>query len=83
MIQIMVMYDISVDRTRNKVADTCKDYGLDRWQYSVFAGRLSKRQLRALTKELRHLIENDASILIVQLASDDWEKRIALGGCPA
>jgi CRISPR-associated endonuclease Cas2 len=32
------MYDIENDRIRRKVAEDCKDSGLERVQYSVFRG---------------------------------------------
>lgn len=38
----LVIYDIEVDRTRNRIAEVCKDYGLERVQYSVFFGSLSR-----------------------------------------
>ena len=34
-----VIYDISNDRTRSRVASKCKNYGLDRIQKSAFIGR--------------------------------------------
>lgn len=79
MLWIMVIYDISEDRTRTKVYDICKDYGLDRQQYSVFAGRLRARQVRALAKELRHETQGGGHIVIVPLDEDNWDKRIELG----
>ena len=38
----LLVYDISHDRTRSRVADVCLDYGLDRFQYSAFVGRLTR-----------------------------------------
>ncbi len=35
-----LVYDIPEDRLRAKVADYCLDFGLDRVQYSAFAGAL-------------------------------------------
>lgn len=79
MLRLMVLYDITDDRRRNKIVDICLDYGLDRTQYSVFAGQLKARQIRALSKELRHQIDKEGYVLIIPIASDDWERRITLG----
>ena len=37
----MIIYDIEDNRIRYKIAEVCKDYGLDRIQLSVFAGMLA------------------------------------------
>ena len=31
-----VIYDVEDDRVRTRVSNTCKDYGLERIQYSAF-----------------------------------------------
>ena len=38
----LLVYDISDDRIRTKIADACLDYGLDRFQYSAFYGNISR-----------------------------------------
>jgi CRISPR-associated protein Cas2 len=35
-----VVYDIEDDRVRARIASACKDYGLERIQYSAFCGQL-------------------------------------------
>ncbi|NJL05964.1 MAG: CRISPR-associated endonuclease Cas2, partial [Chloroflexaceae bacterium] len=40
--RVLVLYDISDDRARQRVADACLDYGLERVQFSVFVGALSR-----------------------------------------
>lgn len=79
MIRVLVIYDIQKDRARTKVAETCQDYGLDRQQYSVFTGELKTRQIHALRKELMKLAEEDAYIVIIAIAADDWDKRVEIG----
>jgi CRISPR-associated protein Cas2 len=74
MVRIMVVYDISDDRSRHKVSETCLDYGLDREQFSVFTGRLSARHIKEMSKVLRSLIEC-GYVLIVPIASDEWQRR--------
>ena len=38
----LLIYDISHDGVRTKVADACLDYGLERIQYSAFLGSLTR-----------------------------------------
>jgi CRISPR-associated protein Cas2 len=77
-LRILVTYDISDDKARRKVSDCCLDYGLDRHQFSVFSGCLKPVHIRALAKALGPFTKT-GSVLIIQIAADDWDKRIELG----
>lgn len=77
--RFLLMYDIQADAIRQKVCDICLDYGLDRQQYSIFVGILSKSQARALSRELAHLINNDAFVIIIPIATTEWDNRFELG----
>jgi CRISPR-associated protein Cas2 len=79
MVRVIVLYDISQDRTRTAVCDICKDYGLDRQQYSVFTGLLKSRQVRALVKELRHETRTGGHVLVIPVDADNWEQRMEFG----
>jgi len=48
----LVIYDIPDDRLRNKIAEVCKDYGLERIQYSAFYGDLSHNLRSELARRL-------------------------------
>jgi len=48
----LVIYDIEDDRSRNKVAEACKDFGLQRLQYSCFRGTLSANKREELLERL-------------------------------
>lgn len=76
---ILVFYDVQQDRTRNKVIETCLDYGLDRLQYSVFVGQLKTRQLHALGRELNALVTAGCHVFIIPIAANNWEKHLELG----
>jgi len=52
----VVIYDITRDSLRNKVANKLKDYGLNRIQYSAFVGDLRARNLRSLVIDLKKLL---------------------------
>jgi CRISPR-associated protein Cas2 len=75
----MVVYDISDDKARHKASETCLDYGLDRFQYSVFSGLLKPTHVRELAKLLRPHART-GNIMILPISADDWERRTNLGG---
>lgn len=54
----VVIYDISDDNLRALVAETLKDYGLQRIQYSGFMGDLRRDKLNSLLVDLRNLIKD-------------------------
>ena len=49
----LVLYDIEEDRPRSRVVNICKDYGLQRIQYSVFLGRLNRNRRESLCQRLQ------------------------------
>ncbi|MEM6283644.1 MAG: CRISPR-associated protein Cas4 [Chloroflexota bacterium] len=53
---ILLLYDITHDGTRTRIADTCLDYGLDRVQYSAFAGWLSRNHQEELMLKVTGLL---------------------------
>lgn len=54
----LIIYDITDDNLRSRVAETLKDYGLSRIQYSAFIGQLARHRLNSLTVDLKNLIED-------------------------
>jgi CRISPR-associated protein Cas2 len=72
----LLIYDISHDGTRNKVADVCLDYGLARIQYSAFLGQLTAvHQRELLLKIQRRLGEHGANIQLFPLDEKAWAGR--------
>jgi hypothetical protein len=51
----MVIYDVEDDWARNRVAETCKDFGLARVQYSCFRGKLSGNKREELYERFRKI----------------------------
>jgi CRISPR-associated protein Cas2 len=49
----LVIYDIPDDKLRNKLASICKDYGLERIQFSAFVGSLSWNRREELFLRLK------------------------------
>jgi len=54
----VVIYDITDDNLRALVAETLKDYGLQRIQYSAFIGDLRRNELNSLLVDLKNLIKD-------------------------
>jgi CRISPR-associated protein Cas2 len=75
----LLIYDITHDGTRSKVADVCLDYGLERVQYSAFLGELSKvHQRELLLKIKRRLGEHGANIQLFPLDEKCWSGRCVI-----
>jgi CRISPR-associated protein Cas2 len=67
-----VFYDIEVDRIRNKIADICLDFGLERIQFSGFSGKLGRNKREELFLKLTNVINEGAGkILILPLCEKD------------
>ena len=49
----MLIYDIPDDKVRHKVSERCKDYGLERIQYSAFAGDLDRNRREEMLMRLK------------------------------
>lgn len=74
--QCLLIYDIPDDRARQRVADACLDYGLQRIQYSAFIGPLSNTHRRALLGELRERVRGKAAnIQLFPLDEQSWQGR--------
>jgi len=57
-LRYVVIYDITDDNLRSLVAETLKDYGLQRIQYSAFIGHLRRNELNSLIVDLKNLIKD-------------------------
>lgn len=75
----IVLYDISHDRTRTKVSDRCGDFGLVRFQFSAFHGRLSKNRREELAIVLEDIISvHGGKIAILPIGDQELNSRIDL-----
>jgi len=70
-----VVYDISKDRTRTKIADRCLDFGLQRVQKSVFLGDISPNRVEEILEFSRELLnlETDA-VYVFPMCREDFDK---------
>ncbi len=68
----LVIYDITEDKIRNRIAEVCKDYGLRRIQWSAFLGKLSVNLREELhLKLVKTLKDNDGDIQLYPICSKD------------
>ena len=75
-----VIYDISNDRTRTKIADQCLDYGLQRVQKSVFLGDLEANRVDEVIEFSRQLLDLETdSVYVFPMCREDFEKVRILG----
>ena len=68
----LVIYDIEDDRVRGRVANACKDYGLERIQYSAFSGLLDATRRGELAARLGDTLGRDVGkILLLAVCEKD------------
>ena len=71
--RLLILYDIPDDRLRGRVADACLDYGLERIQFSAFAGELQRVHQRELElKVTRLLARQPAKVRFLALDERTW-----------
>lgn len=81
---IYIFYDVEDNGIRNKVAETCKDYGLERIQFSGFSGILNKNKREELFLKLSFLInDKTGKLLMLPVCERDMKaKRELIQGSP-
>ncbi|NLZ30984.1 MAG: CRISPR-associated endonuclease Cas2 [Methanomicrobiales archaeon] len=57
---VWVAYDISDNRLRTRIANQCKDFGLVRFQKSIFLGESDRSTLQLLTSSIRREMDGNA-----------------------
>ena len=77
--QTLVVYDIPHDGARNKIADACKDYGLDRIQYSAFLGDLARTHQEELIKKIgSKLGKRPGKVHLFSICEKDWRLKLEI-----
>jgi CRISPR-associated protein Cas2 len=75
-----VVYDISNDRTRTRIARRCLDAGLYRVQKSVFLGDLAANRVEEILLFSQELLDlNTDSVYIFPMCQDDFARVRILG----
>jgi len=81
--QTLVVYDIPSDKVRNRVAERCKDYGLERIQWSAFRGELSTAGRRELALRLTQTVgREEGNIQLYPICDKDMALLIEIKGGP-
>jgi len=72
---VYVFYDIEDDKIRTKAAEICKDFGLQRTQFSGFIGYMSRNRREEMAIKLRDLLgENNGKILVQPVCEKDFRE---------
>ncbi len=72
---LLVIYDLALDKERDRLANLCLDFGLARIQYSAFLGDVSTRLKQRFINELNDRSFGTDSNIQVFLLEQDWQKR--------
>jgi CRISPR-associated endonuclease Cas2 len=64
--EILVFYDVPDDKTRNKIGEKLKDYGLKRIQFSGFSGRLNRVLREKLKETLKAIVGDKEAVVYIQ-----------------
>ena len=74
--QCVVVYDIPDDGKRGKIADACLDYGMDRVQFSAFAGDLAPTHQDELMLRIASVLGKlPGKVQLVPVCEKDWSAR--------
>ncbi|MCG2724904.1 MAG: CRISPR-associated endonuclease Cas2 [Elusimicrobia bacterium] len=77
---LLVFFDISDDKIRRRISEVCKDYGLNRIQYSVFWGTLTKNKREEFCFKISEEIKvKNAKILIQPICEKCFECAFVIG----
>ena len=77
---IWVIYDITSNKDRTKIAKTCKEYGLIRVQYSVFFGEIPSHSMDEIAEFSKELIDPETdAVFLIPVSEDDFAKKIIVG----
>jgi len=75
----LVIYDIVDDRIRTRISEKCKDYGLERIQFSAFSGELSRNRREELFVKLRKILgDNEGKVRIYVIGGSDLSKMLEI-----
>jgi CRISPR-associated protein Cas2 len=77
---VWIIYDVTIDKARGRIAKLCKEAGLYRVQKSVFLGTIERNRLDELTLQFEELIDEQTdSVYVFPLCQADFKKVQTLG----
>lgn len=75
-----IIYDISDNKVRSRIAKACKGYGLYRVQKSAFLGNINRNEIDELSLRCKDIIDEEVdSVYIFPMCEDDFKKVKLLG----
>lgn len=75
-----LIYDISENKTRNKIASQCKNYGLIRVQKSSFIGNITKNRAEMLILEIKELeLDSEDCVFLIPVCKSCFSEREIIG----
>jgi len=76
MVRVVVVYDISDDRKRVRLANSLKRLGLSRIQRSAFTGKVTSSGLKDIMRICELFVTNESDIIhVFTLCGFDWSRR--------
>ena len=80
MVRVVVVYDISDDNKRLRLANKLKYLGLSRIQKSAFSGRLDSSRIKDLYRICKEYATDTNDIIhVFQICGYDWSRRKVFG----
>ncbi len=77
---VWFLYDITDNKTRNKVIKMAKGYGLTRVQKSIFLGNITKNNIDEIVLQSENLINQETdSLYILPMCKSDYEEVSLIG----
>lgn len=81
---LWLVYDITNNTLRNKISEKCLDFGLYRFQKSVFFGELDQSRMNDLAEEIEYLLDSEEgtdedSVLLSPVCTACIDKRLVIG----
>jgi len=78
--KILIAYDISDDRTRQRIAEWLLARGFTRIQRSLYIGRGGIALARDVERFIKKFVDISRDVVHIVLVQDlEWEKRIVIG----
>lgn len=76
----LVVYDIPDDKIRHRISEACKDYGLERIQWSAFLGDLNHNRRGELVLRLKAVLGRaQGSVHLYPICDKDMGLRVEVG----
>lgn len=78
--RVLVIYDISSNSDREKLASKLKSFGLERVQKSAFIGRVSSSTLKDIERVAKRFIKTCTDVVhIIPLSTYEYQRMKVLG----